>query len=221
MWLGSMGAEGTVSYFLQMLKNVANVEKFICCCGGEEATRAWKEQKARRKELVSSCSCGLRTLLWPQGALSRPLSAVPTRPWWRNGNVICRLLWEWASLGRAQVCSYTWEVMRRLCGQSVKVSDRQNFLSATSKTERRGGLPAILPEYGFDSIVNLGRQKHCFSFFKGWKLTYGMVFGKWDRILEKENVHVREDRLWSQMKTLISTCLLSIYLSGPFKTGFC
>lgn len=86
---------------------------------------------------------------------------------WRNLQIALRP----ASLDRVQVFSQTWEVMRPLCGQSLKVNDRQSFLSAASKTKRRAGLPAFSPAYGFDSsIVNLERQKHCFSFFKGWKL---------------------------------------------------
>lgn len=162
MCLGSMGKEGTVSCFLQMLKTVANVEKCICCCGGEEATRAWNEQKARRNKCL------------PAPVASEALSHAPS--WrglpgcrWQSGNGICRLLWEWASLDRVQGCSYPWEVMRPLWAK--REGQWQNPLSATSKTEIRGGLPATSPKYGFDSsIVNLRRQKHCFSFFQGWKL---------------------------------------------------
>lgn len=44
---------------------------------------------------------------------------------WPSGNKICRLLWKPAAPDRVQGYSYTWEAIKPLCGQDVKVSGRR------------------------------------------------------------------------------------------------
>ena len=63
---------------------------------------------------------------------------------------------------------------------------RLHILSAKSETERRGDLSAFLPKYcSGSSVVSLGRRKHHFSFFIGWKS---------ERCLENET------RFWKKKK---------------------